>query len=412
MSSWWVPGLRAPPPVWPPGGGASTSWSSTRPRSPATRPAATGSRPRRCASSSSSASTCADCPATWRCARRSSSARTAARSRSRCRGDGDHAAVVPRVELDAAIVDTARALGRRGSRRRRRHGARDRRRRHHAPTTDGDGIGPGPLRRRRRRPLLRSCGAAARRRRRRELGTWHAFRQYFHGVDDRRLWVLFEADLLPGYAWVFPLPGRRANVGFGVLRRPGHDRQGAQRPLARAARPARACAPCSGPHAEPEATHRAWPIPASFEYDALADGRVLYVGDAANVVDPLTGEGIAQAIETALLAVDAIATRRGRRRRAPVHRGRAAHARARPALRRRAPAHAPLAPRGRAGGADCGLDARGRGVTSPAGCSRTIRARVAAHARPLASGDVRRRRRVPLATRPSPTPRRVSGCRS
>ena len=28
----------------------------------------------------------------------------------------------------------------------------------------------------------------------------------------------FEDDLLPGYAWSFPLPGNRANVGFGVLR--------------------------------------------------------------------------------------------------------------------------------------------------------------------------------------------------
>ena len=119
--------------------------------------------------------------------------------------------------------------------------------------------------------------------------------------------MLFEADLLPGYAWVFPLPEGRANVGFGVLRRPGMSgkelnarwRELLTRPSVRTV---------LGPTAEPEATHRAWPIPASFEYDALSDGRVLFVGDAAYVVDPLTGEGIAQAIETALVAVDAIAT--------------------------------------------------------------------------------------------------------
>ena len=55
-------------------------------------------------------------------------------------------------------------------------------------------------------------------------GEWSAFRQYFTGVDDPRLWVLFERDLLPGYAWVFPLPGGRANVGFGMLRGTGGDR--------------------------------------------------------------------------------------------------------------------------------------------------------------------------------------------
>ncbi len=53
------------------------------------------------------------------------------------------------------------------------------------------------------------------------LGEWHAFRQYVGDVTGPaadRLYVWFEADLLPGYAWSFPLPGNRANVGFGVLR--------------------------------------------------------------------------------------------------------------------------------------------------------------------------------------------------
>ena len=53
------------------------------------------------------------------------------------------------------------------------------------------------------------------------LGEWHAFRQYVGGVDGSgrdHLYVWFDADLLPGYAWSFPLPGGRANVGFGVLR--------------------------------------------------------------------------------------------------------------------------------------------------------------------------------------------------
>jgi flavin-dependent dehydrogenase len=35
---------------------------------------------------------------------------------------------------------------------------------------------------------------------------------------------------------------------------------------------------------------------------------VLFVGDAAGVVDPMTGEGIAQAIETGMLAAQSIAT--------------------------------------------------------------------------------------------------------
>jgi geranylgeranyl reductase family protein len=219
--------------------------------------------------------------------------------------EGDHAAVIPRVELDAALVAKARDTGVEV-----RDGTAV-----SAIEVNSDGVtvslgDNGAVRagfviaadghysfvRRCLRPPAPP-----------ELGTWHAFRQYFRGVDDPRLYVLFEADLLPGYAWVFPLPEGRANVGFGVLRRPGmtgKELNARWRELLTR----RSVRTVLGPDAEPEATHRAWPIPASFEYDALADGRVLYVGDAANVVDPLTGEGIAQAIETAALAVDAIAT--------------------------------------------------------------------------------------------------------
>src|SRR5581483_7409993 len=138
--------------------------------------------------------------------------------------------------------------------------------------------------------------------------SWHAARQYFRGVGDTRLWVLFERDLLPGYAWVFPLPGGRANVGFGVLRERGlsgrelkslwHDLLA--RPSLRSV---------LGPAAEAEESYRAWPIPTDYSPDALVDGegRVLFAGDAAQVVDPMTGEGIAQALETGTLAASAIA---------------------------------------------------------------------------------------------------------
>jgi len=105
---------------------------------------------------------------------------------------------------------------------------------------------------------------------------------------------------------VFPLPGGRANVGFGVLRRPGLDgkalaaisRELADRPSVRAA---------LGPSAQPDGPARAWPIPSAYHPSGLAHGRVLFVGDAASVVDPMTGEGVAQALETGALAAGAVA---------------------------------------------------------------------------------------------------------
>lgn len=139
------------------------------------------------------------------------------------------------------------------------------------------------------------------------LGEWHAFRQYFRntGPAARQLWVWFEPDILPGYAWSFPLPDGGANVGFGIQRggKVATKEMKALWPDLLARPHIRAVL---GPDAEPEDRHQAWPIPARVGDLPLADGRVLWVGDAAAATDPLTGEGIGQALFTGMAAADAI----------------------------------------------------------------------------------------------------------
>jgi geranylgeranyl reductase family protein len=140
------------------------------------------------------------------------------------------------------------------------------------------------------------------------LGEWHAFRQYASNVTGpaaHRLYVWFEPDFLPGYAWSFPLPDGRANIGFGVMRdgtRSGKamnaDWAGLlDRPHIRAA---------LGPDAVLEDRQTAWPIPAGVDRAVLSSGRVLFVGDAARATDVMTGEGIGQAVLTGRLAAEAI----------------------------------------------------------------------------------------------------------
>ena len=71
-----------------------------------------------------------------------------------------------------------------------------------------------------------------------------------------------------------------------------------------------------GDDARPESPHRAWPIPARIDDAVLTGRRTLFVGDAATATDPLTGEGIGQALLTGVLAAEAIAgSRAGSRRR-------------------------------------------------------------------------------------------------
>jgi menaquinone-9 beta-reductase len=226
-------------------------------------------------------------------------------------GRGHLSAVVPRIELDAALVAAARHAGATV-----REGAGIM----HLSDVDGTGsktivaelddgtcvaashlvAADGHYSATRR--LLEPEAPA-------DLGTWHAFRQYMTGVDDRRQWVVFERDLLPGYAWVFPLPGHRANVGFGVCRdasgRAAHGR--ALHDLAAGMLDRPRLRAILGPAARSEGPTRAWPIPARYTPARLAHGRVLFAGDAAGVVDPMTGEGIAQAFETGALAAQSIA---------------------------------------------------------------------------------------------------------
>lgn len=232
------------------------------------------------------------------------------------RGRGTYAAVVPRLELDVALVDRARAAG--------------------VKVADGHpctGAEPGPdritlelggLGRVAARyaigadgmwsPLRKHLGASEPARpdpqgRPGRLGEWHAFRQYFSSVGPdatSALHVWFEPDLLPGYVWSFPLPGRRANVGFGIER--GRLPTRAMKALwpELLARPH--IRSVLGPEAVPEGSHRAWPIPSRLHDIGLAaaGGRALFVGDAAAACDPLTGEGIAQALLTGALAARAV----------------------------------------------------------------------------------------------------------
>jgi geranylgeranyl reductase family protein len=223
------------------------------------------------------------------------------------RGMGKFAAVSARVDLDAALLERARAEGV-TIRDSTAVTAVDEPAPDHMRVVVDDGdsyrsayvIGADGM----WSPVRRLIGIAADG----YLGEWHAARAYVNGVTGdaaERLWVWFEGDLLPGYAWSFPLGGGRVNLGFGVWRddeRHGRQLKRVWDTLARRDHIARSL----GPHAEVVGPMKAWPIPARVTTAPLGRGRVVLVGDAAGAADPLTGEGIGQALLTGVLAAEAI----------------------------------------------------------------------------------------------------------
>ena len=147
------------------------------------------------------------------------------------------------------------------------------------------------------------------------LGEWHAFRQYRSGAGPlarESLHIWFEPDLLPGYAWSFPLADGRVNVGFGVARGLPGPRGNELRRVWDDLFQRPHIAETLG-SAVPEGPHRAWPIPARVDEVVLTVGRTLFVGDAAAATDPMTGEGIGQALLTGIRAAEAVAAPGSRR---------------------------------------------------------------------------------------------------
>ena len=226
-------------------------------------------------------------------------------------GAGYHAAVVPRTDLDSALLDLATSQGARA-----KLGFTLRRVEPNSSTIDllvEENAGGTKQRIRATNliaadgmwsPVRKSLGLNSSN----YLGEWHALRQYFQNVDGpaaEDLFVWFEADLLPGYVWSFPLPGGRSNVGFGIHRGAQHQ-VGEMKQLWHELLGRGHIIGALGSAAVAEAPAKTWPIPARIGRSPLSGPHTMFVGDAAAATDTMTGEGIGQALLTGRLAAQAI----------------------------------------------------------------------------------------------------------
>jgi geranylgeranyl reductase family protein len=134
-----------------------------------------------------------------------------------------------------------------------------------------------------------------------------AIRAYVPAEVPLPLLVLLDAErrrIFPGYAWLFPGADGEANVGIGVGL--GHQRRQAQLrgDLDRFCSMLRAAGDLAG-NAQPGPVIGGW-LRMGGTGTPPAAGNVLLVGDAAGLVNPLQGEGIAPAMVSARLAAQAV----------------------------------------------------------------------------------------------------------
>ncbi len=138
-----------------------------------------------------------------------------------------------------------------------------------------------------------------------------AARRYYRSVRGPGPWLevwmdLWDGDsLMPGYGWLFPLADGRVNVGAGLLNTFRNFRNvSAQRVFDAFAR----MLPADWGLQEDSADGRvlSGPLPMGMNRTPQAVPGMLVVGDAAGVVNPFNGEGIAYAMESGEVAAELI----------------------------------------------------------------------------------------------------------
>ncbi len=139
-----------------------------------------------------------------------------------------------------------------------------------------------------------------------------AARGYYSGVSglEEALEFYFQREMLPGYAWIFPLGDGRANVGVGIF--PKNQSSTPQRMLADFVRSSPAADRFRNAHLEGKI--KGYPLRTDYPlYDAHGDGYIL-LGESLGLVNPVSGEGIDLALESAEIAAPVVlkALERGR----------------------------------------------------------------------------------------------------
>jgi len=124
-----------------------------------------------------------------------------------------------------------------------------------------------------------------------------AARAYFEDLPDvlePTFQLRFDHVPMPGYGWVFPTGPRAANIGVGFFPKPGSGTAvQAFHTFAATIPGARQVGPVKG-----------YPIRVDFLRSPTTAANTLLVGEAAGLVNPLTGEGIDYALESGRIAAE------------------------------------------------------------------------------------------------------------
>ncbi|MEO8822663.1 MAG: geranylgeranyl reductase family protein [Ginsengibacter sp.] len=131
-------------------------------------------------------------------------------------------------------------------------------------------------------------------------------RQYFSNVKDfhpeNHIELHFYKEILPGYLWIFPLANNQANVGLGMLSSVVSKKQiNLKKEMVNLLETIPSLKE-RFKDAVPLTEIEGYGLPVGSTKRTLSGNRFLLLGDAAGLIDPFTGEGIANAIRSGRVA--------------------------------------------------------------------------------------------------------------
>jgi len=130
-----------------------------------------------------------------------------------------------------------------------------------------------------------------------------AMRAYYDGVEGNTddIEMHFVNEVLPGYFWIFPVEGKLANVGVGMVSK---DMQKQNTKLKEAMFNAMKSEHFKErfKNAKQVSDIKGWTLPCGSKQRNIVGDNILLVGDAAALIDPFTGEGMGNAMLSSKIA--------------------------------------------------------------------------------------------------------------
>ncbi|MBC7552732.1 MAG: geranylgeranyl reductase family protein [Taibaiella sp.] len=134
-------------------------------------------------------------------------------------------------------------------------------------------------------------------------------RAYYDGVtgmNENSIELHYFPELPTGYLWIFPLPNGRANVGIGMLSSTARERKVNLRELMLEIIKNNNRLSARFENAVLLDKILGWGLPIYTEDIPVSGDNYMLTGDAANFIDPFSGEGVGNALYSGMLAAEAV----------------------------------------------------------------------------------------------------------